>query len=87
MYQWKICRAFWHAGEVIVADAFEPIKDVQVEVAKRRLETCEKVICCKEVFGTYEYANQELLEHAKRCGIKIENWKGSVKRNRNKQGG
>lgn len=68
------------AGEVMAADAFEPIKGVQVEFAKRRLETCEKVICCKEVFGTYECANQELLEHAKRCGIQIENWYSSVQK-------
>ncbi len=62
------------AGEVMVADAFEPIKDVQVDAAKKRLETCDKVICCKEVFGTYECANQELLEHEMRCGKLIDNW-------------
>lgn len=66
------------ASEVIVTDAFEPITDVRIEDAKKRLETCEKVICCKEVFGTYEHANQELLEYAKQCGKQIENWQSRV---------
>lgn len=60
------------ATEVIATEAFEPISDSQLEHAKKRLETCGKVICCRKVFGTLEHANQELLDYAKQCGKQIE---------------
>lgn len=61
------------ATDVIEAKSFEPITDAQLETAKQRLATCEKVICCKETFGTFERANQELLEYAKQCEKEVEN--------------
>ena len=60
------------ATDIIEADSFEPITDAQLEGAKKRLEGCEKVICCKETFGTFEQANQELLEYARQCGKQME---------------
>lgn len=54
------------AAEVIETDGFEPVPDEIVEAAKKRLESCETVICCRETFGTFEDANRELLECAKR---------------------
>lgn len=60
------------AAEVISAEGFEPVTDVQLESAKKSLESCERVICCKEQFGTYERANQELLDYAKKLGKRIE---------------
>ena len=60
------------ATEVIQAEAFEPITDMQVEAAKKKIEKCEKVICGKETFGTLECANQKLLDYARQCGKQIE---------------
>ncbi len=61
------------ASEVIEAAAFEPITESQLEAAKKCLKSCEKVICCKESFGTLELANQELLAYAGQCGKEVEN--------------
>lgn len=58
--------------EVIEAESFEPMKEEQFETAKKTLETCEKVICCKKTFGTFEQKNLHLLEHAKQCGIPVD---------------
>ena len=60
------------ATEVISTRAFEPIPEKIIEVAKQRLEACEKVICCKKDFGTFELANYKLLDYAKGCGKSIE---------------
>lgn len=60
------------ATEVIRAESFEPVAGEQLEKAKKRLELCEKVICCKEKFGTFEQGNLYLLEYAKKCGMQIE---------------
>ena len=65
-----VARAW--AADVIEADSFEPITEKQLEMAKKRLQSCEKVICCKERFGTFERANQELMEYAKQCSKQIE---------------
>lgn len=59
------------AVEVFQAESFEPVAGELLEAAKKRLETCERVICCKETFGTFEQANRELLEHARGCGILV----------------
>lgn len=53
------------ATEVIEAEAFEPIPQACLERAKKRLAACEHVICCKESFGTFDRANEELLAYAK----------------------
>lgn len=60
------------ATEIITAEAFEPISDDKLRLAKKSLENCEKVICCKETFKTLERANQELLDYAKKIGKQIE---------------
>ncbi len=60
------------ATEVITAKAFEPISDKLLEAAKKKVNHCEKVICCKEVFGTLELANRELLDFARQSGKEIE---------------
>lgn len=60
------------ATEVITAEAFEPIADSTLGIAKKRIKTCQKVICCKETDGRLERANQELLNYARQWGIEIE---------------
>ena len=60
------------ATEVITAKAFEPISDKLSECARKKVDQCKKVICCKKAFGTFEYANQELLDYARQSGKEIE---------------
>lgn len=60
------------ATEVIEAEAFEPIDAAVLESAKRRIASCDKVICCKETFGTLEMANKELLTYAREQGKVIQ---------------
>lgn len=67
------------AAEVIEAEAFEPVTDTQFLSARKRLGTCERVICCKEHFGTLERANRELLDYAVQCGKQVEQRKGVKK--------
>lgn len=60
------------AADVIKAKGFEPITDTLLEEAKRKLDDCKKVICCKNRFGSLELANKELLEYAGERGKTIE---------------
>lgn len=60
------------AAECIVTKAFEPVTEETLRYAKNRLEQCEKVICCREKFGSLEAANAELLMYARQSGKKIE---------------
>lgn len=60
------------AAEVIATKSFEPISDKRIEAAKKRIDTCEMVLCCRKEFGTFESANHDLLEYAKLSGKKIE---------------
>lgn len=60
------------AAKVIASEGFEPIGEDRLKEAKRTLESCERVICCKDSFGTLERANRELLEFAKERGKEIE---------------
>ncbi len=53
------------AKEVIVAKAFEPIEEALLKQAKKAMDTCKEVICCREVFGSLEKSNVELLKYAK----------------------
>ncbi|MEE1312626.1 MAG: ABC transporter ATP-binding protein [Lachnospiraceae bacterium] len=59
------------AQNCLIAEAFEPIEKQLIDEAKARIDDCQTVICCKENFGTFERANQELLEYAKRNGKEI----------------
>lgn len=56
------------ADLVIGAKAFEPISERLISEAKERMDLCERVICCKNEFGTYEKANEELREYAVATG-------------------
>ena len=56
------------AAEVIEADAFEPVDEALFEEAKKKLDACKTVICCRRSFGSLEWANKELLAYAKAAG-------------------
>ena len=56
------------ACSVVAASAFEPITDSMVEEAKHAIDQAEQVICCKEKFGSFEKANEELMNYAKAAG-------------------
>lgn len=60
------------AAEVIAAEAFEPMGDDLVEAAKKQIDVCERIICCKKTFGTLEAANEALLAYARQQGKKVE---------------
>lgn len=60
------------AGEVIAVKAFEPVNKVFLEQAKKAIDSCDKVICCREQFGSLEIANKELLEYAYKSGKAVE---------------
>lgn len=59
------------AIEVIAAESFEPIPDLLVEEAKKKIDLCESVICCRKHFGSFEIVNDELLAYAREKGKKI----------------
>lgn len=60
------------ASCVIAERPFEAIEEVKLQEAKKKLDSCRKVICCREQFGTLEQANRELLEYAEKQGKEIE---------------
>lgn len=60
------------ASEVIAAEEFELISEDILEKAKRKIDACEKVISCKETFGSLEKANEELLFYAEEQGKAVE---------------
>lgn len=67
---YPVARAL--ATEVITAEAFEPMGMDLIEAAKKRIDVCERVICCKEKFGTLEAANETLLAYARQQGKAVE---------------
>lgn len=67
---YPVARAL--AAEVMTAEAFEPIADTVLQHAKQRLDSCKRVICCRQTFGSLEYANRELLAYAEQRGKLIE---------------
>lgn len=60
------------ATEVVAACAFEPVEAEVLEKAKRKLDSCERVICCRKTFGSFANANNELLVFAEHRGKSIE---------------
>lgn len=60
------------AAEVITEHPFEVVAQDKLRAAKERLENCDRVICCREKFGSLETFQQELLEYAKQLGKQIE---------------
>ncbi len=67
---YPVARAL--ATEVIATESFEPITEEHIREARKKLNACEKIICCKEKFGTLDQANAELLEFAKKSGKELE---------------
>lgn len=67
---YPVARAL--SSEVIKAVAFEPVPDSAVSAAKRMIDKCSRVICCKNHFGSYERANEELLCYARETGKLVE---------------
>lgn len=59
------------AVKTIGTAAFEPVPDGTLEMAKRCVDSCKSVICCRKAFGTFDAANEELLAYAQRCGKKV----------------
>lgn len=60
------------AVKVIETAALEPMTQERLQEAKQCIDTCERVICCREHFGTLERENQELFDYAKSCKKQIE---------------
>lgn len=60
------------AAAVIAEEPFEKITADRVEKAKKQMDTCEKVICCRDSFGAWDRENQSLLEYAKKNGKTVQ---------------
>lgn len=60
------------AAEVIAECPFEPVTREKIQAAKEWLEKCDRVICCRENFGSQEVFQRELLEYARQLGKYIE---------------
>lgn len=57
------------SSQLFSAPAFEPIPEELLEQAMRCMDSCRKVICCRESFGTLEDAQKRLLAYAKARGL------------------
>ena len=53
------------AQNVIVAKAFEPMTEELFDQAKKVMDECESVICCRDSFGSLEQLNAKMVEYAK----------------------
>ena len=60
------------AAEVIAERPFEPVTQEKIQAAKKQVEKCNRVICCRENFGSLETYQRELLEYAEQLGKQIE---------------
>lgn len=67
---YPVARAL--AAEVIAERPFEPVAQETLQAAKKRLEQCDRVICCRESFGSMEAFQRELLEYAQQLGKCVE---------------
>ena len=67
---YPVARAL--AAHVIKAPGFEPIEEAVLQEAKERLDSCERVICCKREFGSFEKANEKLLAYARAAGKQVD---------------
>lgn len=56
------------AAQIITERAFEPIGEQALAQAKACMETCTRVICCPEQFGTMNAGNQQLMQLAQKQG-------------------
>lgn len=73
---YPVARAL--AADVIAAEGFEPMNQTLLAEAKKKLDSCKKVICTKSVFGSLEKANEELLAYAKAAGKTVEMISGTA---------
>ena len=60
------------AAEVIAEHPFEPVAQEKIQAAKKTIDKCKRVICCRENFGSLETFQRELLEYAEQLGKRIE---------------
>lgn len=67
---YPVARAL--SAELIAMKAFEPVDRFTLDQAKKAIDSCNKVICCRKEFGSLETANKELLEYARRNGKEAE---------------
>lgn len=67
---YPVARAL--AAEVIEAESFEPMNQKLLNEAREKMDCCRRVICCKSVFGSFEKANEELLNFARASGKTVE---------------
>lgn len=56
------------AAEVIEEEPFSLISEENFQKAKKRMETCSRVICCVDVFGPANEKNRQLMELAEASG-------------------
>lgn len=59
------------AKKVIGAKAFELMEKEMLMQAKREMDRCSQVICCRKRFGSLEQMNEKLLAYAKEKGKEI----------------
>ena len=60
------------AAEVIAEHPFEPVTQEKIQAAKKMIDKCNRIICCRENFGGLETFQRELLEYARQLGKCIE---------------
>ena len=60
------------AAEVIAEYPFELVAQGKIQAAKKMIDKCNRVICCRENFGSLETYQRELLEYAEQLGKQIE---------------
>lgn len=66
---YPVARAL--ASEVITARAFEPVEQAAILRAKKAMDSCSHILCCRQAFGSLEIANKDLLEYARQQGKQI----------------
>ena len=59
------------ASAVIPEEPFSPVSRENYEKAKLAMLSCEKVICCTDIFGPGNYKNRDLLTDAEKAGIPV----------------
>ena len=60
------------AAALVTERPFTPVSQEKLQEAKDLLKKCDRVICCRESFGSLEMFQQELLEYARQSGKQIE---------------
>ncbi|MGN0576157.1 MAG: ABC transporter ATP-binding protein, partial [Ruminococcus sp.] len=59
------------ASEIISEKPFEPVCGINIDKATKLMDSCCKVICCLESFGTFNAGNKKLLELAEEKGYLV----------------